>query len=142
MTAADDDDAARLLGQYARRLDDEDFEGWLDLFADDSYYSVIHHAEFAKGSNFVIVGEKKEKLRQRVLAAAEEDRRRSTHLVTGIEAENNSAIANFALLRNGALTFAGRYLVEFETKGGATKINRCTVVLDNDVIEDVVFMPI
>lgn len=136
------DDAARLLGRYARRLDDEDFEGWLDLFADDSYYSVIHHTDFAKGNNFVIVGEKKEKLRQRVLAAAEEDRRRSTHLLTGIEADNGAAIANFALLKDGALIFAGRYLVEFTGRNGTTKINRCTVVLDNAVVEDVVFMPI
>jgi 3-phenylpropionate/cinnamic acid dioxygenase small subunit len=136
------DKAARLLGQYARRLDDEDFEGWLDLFAENSYYSVIHHKEFTKGTNFVIVGEKKEKLRQRVLAAAEEDHRRSTHLLSGIEAKNSSAIANFALLKDGALIFAGRYLLEFATENGVTKIHRCTVVLDNAVIEDVVFMPI
>jgi 3-phenylpropionate/cinnamic acid dioxygenase small subunit len=135
-------DAARILGNYARRLDDEDFEGWLDLFSEDSYYSVIHHKEFAKGSNFVIVGEKKDKLRQRVLAAAEEDHRRSTHLLTGIEAVNNSAIANFALLKEGALVFSGRYLVEFSNGNGATKINRFTVVLDNAIVEDVVFMPI
>jgi 3-phenylpropionate/cinnamic acid dioxygenase small subunit len=135
-------EAARILGNYARRLDDEDFEGWLNLFSEESYYSVIQHEEFAKGSNFVIVGEKKEKLRQRVLAAAEEDHRRSTHLLTGIEAENDSAIANFALLKDGALVFSGRYLVEFSNGNGATKINRFTVVLDNAIVEDVVFMPI
>lgn len=134
--------AVRILNSYARRLDDEDFQGWLDLFAEDSYYSVIHHTEFAKGSNFVIVGEKKDKLRQRVLAAAEEDCRRSTHLLTGIEAVDNSAIANFALLKEGALVFSGRYLVEFSEENGVTKINRFTVVLDNAIVEDVVFMPI
>lgn len=133
---------ARIMGAYARRLDDGDFEGWLSLFADDAYYSVIHHADHAKGNNFVIVGEKKEKLRQRVLAAAEEDRRRTTHLLTGIEVENGTAIANFALLRDGALTFAGRYLMEFAGDGDALTIRRCTVVLDNAVINDVVFMPI
>jgi len=135
-------DAARILGNYARRLDDENFEGWLDLFSENSYYSVIHHTEFAKGSNFVIVGEKKDKLRQRVLAAAEEDRRRSTHLLTGIEDVNNSTIANFALLKEGALVFSGRYLVEFAKEKGETKINRFTVVLDNAIVQDVVFMPI
>ena len=145
MSASVSNEVRDLFDRYVRFLDDERYDEWLDLFASDAYYGVITHRDWSQGTNYVIVGERKPKLAERVRAGAREDIYRKMHLLTAITpmpGEPGAAVANFALFKNSVATFCGRYLVGFEGTGEAMRIAKWMVVLDSDTVVDTVFLPI
>ena len=146
MSASVSTEVRDLFDRYVRFLDDERYDEWLDLFADDGYYGVITHRDYALDTNYVIVGERKSKLADRVRSGARLDRHRRLHLLTAVTRSRAGpgpdATANFALFRNGVPTFCGRYLAWLSEAGGGLRIRKWMVVLDNDPISEVVFLPI
>ena len=145
MSASVSNEVRDLFDRYVRFLDDERYDEWLGLFANDAYYGVITHRDWSQGTNYVIVGERKPKLAERVRAGAREDIYRKMHLLTAITpmpGEAGAAVANFALFKNSAATFCGRYLAWFEGSGDAMRIAKWMVILDSDTVVDTVFLPI
>lgn len=137
-----------LFTAYVRRLDDRQFEPWLDLFADPGDYAIIRHADHLRQNSLLVIGENKEQLRNRIKLGATIDRSMRVHLLSGIAAVGGTdaalaATANFALLRDGAITYAGRYDLMLEADGAkGWKIRRCLVVLQNDVMPETLYLPI
>ncbi len=135
-----------LFDAYAAALDNRRFDDWLALFHEDAYYGVIRHEDFVKGNNLVALGEDTTKLRARLEAGQEVDRDLRLHFLSAVEVVAVSATldarANFFMLRNGIPSLAGRYRMELVRLDGGLKIKRCMVVLDRDVINEPIYLPI
>lgn len=135
----------KLFDDYVRFLDDERYDEWMGLFAEDAYYGVLTHRDYARGTNYMIVGERKSKLAERVKAGSVSDLYRKMHLLTAVSklpGETDAAVANFALFKNSVPTFCGRYLAWFDGAAGNLRIRKWLVVLDSDTVVDTVFLPI
>jgi len=135
-----------LFARYVRDLDDRRFAAWLELFADDAFYAVIRHEDHLKSNNLLVIGETKQKLRHRVEVGAEVDREMRVHLLTGIEFERAgtrlTASANFAVLRDAAITYAGQYRFDLVEIDGALKIARCLIVVENNRLPELLYLPL
>lgn len=139
-------EVSELLDAYISALDERRFDDWIALFTDDAYYGVIRHEDFDKGNNLVTLGEDMPKLRARLEAGREVDRDMKLHFVSAVQTgEDNGAVAasaNFFVLRNGTPSLAGRYRLQLVRKDGGLKVQRCMVVLDRDVIDEPIYLPI
>lgn len=136
----------------AARLDAEDLEGWLDLFAAESEYEITAHgpeirADMAwwKSDRDALAG---------MLAEVREhvrDPGRRLHVVAPLSAEpagdRASALSHFAILRtapdgHSAVYAAGRYDDILVREGGRWLYRRHRVVLDTRMLEPFTHLPL
>jgi len=130
------------IDEYVCALDERRGQDWLALFADDGYYAVLRHTEYVTGNNVLIIGEDMKRLRGRIASGFERDRRRTVHSVSGVRGDATRCRAAFALWSDGLPMYAGRYEMELVSVEGQLRIRKCTVVLDNDIIESPIYNPI
>jgi 3-phenylpropionate/cinnamic acid dioxygenase small subunit len=139
-------EVAALFDLYVTYLDENRFEEWLELFTDDCYYSMILRRDHVKGTNLVAIGEDKRSLRGRIEVGQTVERDFRTHLLTGTRLDemgaNIVASANFAVVRKGAISCSGRYKMALVRESGTLKITQCTAVLNNEVIEGTIYLPV
>jgi anthranilate 1,2-dioxygenase small subunit len=138
----------RLIHRAARLADDQDFLGWMNLFADDGEYSAITNENLKyKGLRlFRDVG--RAALHQRVaflLGLWQVPRAKSTHLVANIEVsagegpDEASAVSNYLIARTGELEHtklhaAGRYQDRFVRQDGAWRFKERLVIVDSNLL--------
>lgn len=134
----------QLIEQYVSTLDRREFDEWLGLFTADGYYALIREVELRQDNNVVLIGEDMKRLRGRVSSGLERDLRRTVHMISGVRIAQggDEASAAFALWYDGVATYAGRYLFKLEQTGAGPLIRHVTVVLDNDMIHQPIYMPI
>jgi len=133
-----------LIEQYVATLDRREFDVWLGLFTADGYYAVIREVELRQDNNVVLIGEDMKRLGGRISSGRERDLRRTVHMISGVRVAQGGeeASAAFALWYDGISTYAGRYLFKLERGGAGPRIRHVTVVLDNDMIHQPIYMPI
>jgi 3-phenylpropionate/cinnamic acid dioxygenase small subunit len=140
--------AGRFFEEYTRALDDRRFGEWLDLFADDAYYGIIRHEDLRRDNDLYVLGETMVKLRARVKMGGELDPQMQVHLLSGVRVDEAAGAAlrvsaNFALIRDTYISYAGQYRVELHCPAdGTPKIRRCIVVISNDRPSDLFYLPI
>jgi 3-phenylpropionate/cinnamic acid dioxygenase small subunit len=148
MTDDDIKELDDLVYSYARLLDEERFEEWLDLFTDDCFYGVQLYEHFRGGLGFYLNGgEGKNSLRRRIEAYEGVPLPKTLHILSNLQVElpepdNCAAAAYFAIYRNGALCFVGQYRHELVHKDGRWRIHSAVAVLDGAPVEDVIAVPI
>lgn len=139
-------DVGDFLDRYATLLDERNFDQWLDLFTDDCYYTLILHEDYVKETNMVAIGEDKAKLAGRIEVGQNVERLQTTHLLSAVKVEEREArvqaASNFAVIRRGAIYAWGRYHMALVRRDGDFKIERCTAVLNNDVISGTIYLPV
>ena len=144
--AATRQDVRELFDDYVTYLDENRFDEWLGLLTDDCYYMMLLHQDYVKGTNMVAIGEDKRRLAGRIEVGQTVERDLRTHLLTAVRVDGAgpelSAAANFAVLRKGAVSCSGRYHMTLVRQGGALKIKRCTAVLNDDVIQGTIYLPV
>ncbi len=135
---------AELVDTYIAALDQRHFDEWLGLHAGDGYYAVLRRIEFNTGSNLLLVGEDMKRLRGRISSGETRDQRRTVHVVGWVRAEQPAltASAAFALWMDGIPAYAGTYEFQLTTAGAALRLQKCTVVLDNQLIKEPIYLPI
>jgi 3-phenylpropionate/cinnamic acid dioxygenase small subunit len=137
-----------LFGEYVRALDDRRFDDWLALFSEQAFYGVIRHADHLSGNHLFILGESKDKLRNRIEMGMELDKAMQIHLLTGIRTHEESggrilASANFAVLRGSLVGYSGQYQLELSREAGRPpKITRCCAIVANDRPTELLYLPI
>jgi 3-phenylpropionate/cinnamic acid dioxygenase small subunit len=135
-----------LFDRYVTLLDEKRYDEWLDLFTDDGYYAMILHDDYVKENNMTAIGEDKARLAGRIEVGRQVERDLRTHLLTAVRVreagETIRASSNFAVLRNAELSCAGRYHMDLVRRDGDLKIERCTAVLDNDVLHETFYLPV
>jgi hypothetical protein len=109
-------EASDLLDRYVTCLDERRFDEWLDLFADDAFYSMLLHKDYVQDTNMLAIGEDKKRLAGRIEVAQGIERDLVTHMLTAVTAEEAKdgaaavrASANFAVIRKGAIHCSGRW---------------------------------
>ncbi len=139
-------EVAELFDLYVTYLDENRFDEWLALFTDDCYYTMILHRDYVKDNNLVAIGEDKRRLAGRIEVGRTVERDLRTHLLTGVRIDETGpetlASANFAVLRKGAINCSGRYKMTLVREDGAFRIKRCTAVLNNEVIQGTIYLPV
>lgn len=132
------------IDEYVCALDERRGQDWLSLFVDDGYYAVLRQAEYATGNNVLLIGEDMKRLKARVASGFERDKRRTVHTVSGVrgDADGTHCRAAFALWSDGLPSYAGRYEMSLASTEGGLRIQKCTVVLDNDIVESPIYNPI
>ncbi len=135
---------AELMDEYASALDMRRGDDWLTLFASTGYYAVLRRIEYVEGNNVLLVGEDMKRLRARMSSALERDRRSTVHMLGGIRGNEADmrCTAAFALWFDGLPVYAGRYEIQLCREEGQLRIAKCSVVLDNKVVEAPVYFPI
>jgi 3-phenylpropionate/cinnamic acid dioxygenase small subunit len=140
------EEIADLLARYVTLLDERQFDEWLELFTESSYYTLILHEDYVKGNNMVAIGEDKPRLAGRIEVGRNVERDRTTHLLTatmgGDDGGEITASSNFAVVRKGAIFAWGRYYLTLARSTAGLKIERCTAVLNNDVIAGTIYLPV
>lgn len=133
-----------LLDEFILTLDRREFDAWLALFTADGYYAVLREVELRKGNNVVLIGEDMKRLRGRVSSGVDRDLRRTVHMVSGLRVadDGGEASASFALWYDGISTYAGRYQFVLAGEGPALRLKHVTVVLDNEMIHQPIYLPI
>jgi 3-phenylpropionate/cinnamic acid dioxygenase small subunit len=146
MTSTCKELAADLFDRYVTSLDERRFDEWLDLFADDAFYSMMLHKDYVRDTNMLAIGEDKKRLAGRIEVGQGVERDLVTHMVSAVTAREEgsrvSAAANFAVIRKGAIHCSGRYHVDLVREGADLKIGRCVVVLNNEVIQGTIYLPV
>jgi 3-phenylpropionate/cinnamic acid dioxygenase small subunit len=138
----------QLIHRAARLADDQDFLGWMDLFADDGEYSAITNENLKyKGLRlFRDIG--RAALHQRVaflMGLWQVPRAKTTHLVGNVEVtagespDEASATSNFIVARTAEvehtkLHAAGRCHDRFVRQGGAWRIKERLLVIDSNLL--------
>lgn len=140
-------DVADLLDRYAAFLDERRFAEWLGLFTDDCYYTMILREDYVKATNMVAIGEDKIRLAGRIDVGQNVERKFTTHLFSGLTVEEEDearvrASCNFAVIRGGGVFCWGRYHMSLARKPSELRIERCTAVLNNDVISGTIYLPV
>jgi 3-phenylpropionate/cinnamic acid dioxygenase small subunit len=137
---------AELFDLYVTYLDENRFDEWLNLFTDDCYYTMILHRDYVKDTNLVAIGEDKRRLAGRIEVGRTVERDLRTHLLTGVRIDEAGpeiiASANFAVLRKGTISCSGRYKMTIVRENGALRVKRCTAVLNNEVIQGTIYLPV
>ncbi len=133
-----------LVDDYTTLLDARQGQEWLSLFASDGYYAVLRRMEHEEGNNVLIVGEDMKRLRGRISSALERDLRNSVHMHSGVRAnrDNMTCTATFALWSDGLPVYAGRYEFQLTYEEDRLLIKKCTVILDNKIVESPIYFPI
>ncbi len=138
----------RFFTRYVRCLDEQRYQQWLDLFADDCFYGVIRYEDHKKQSDFFIVGESKDKLRVRLKLGNDTDARMRVHLISAIgiddERKDGATVsANFAVFCDDGLLYSGRYRIDLLHDGEhSQKIKRCVAVIANNQPNELFYLPI
>ena len=143
------EEAADLFDRYVTCLDERRFDEWLDLFTEDAYYSMLLHKDYVQDTNMLAIGEDKKRLAGRIEVAQGIERDLVTHMLTAVTAEETKdagaavrSAANFAVIRKGAIHCAGRYRLELARTAAGPRIRRCVVVLNNEVINGTIYLPV
>jgi len=130
-------------------LDNRKFADWIAAFAEDGYYEVVQRSNFERNDNLLIVGEDLKRLKARLVSGEKLDPRHSVHMLFGAQCSPEgggngkvSVSSNFAVWRDGVPSFAGKYRLELRCKDSEIKISRWTVVLDNKIITETIYLPI
>jgi len=133
-----------LVDDYVAALDARRFDDWLGLYAEGGYYAVLRRVEHEADNNVVLVGEDMKRLRGRVSSGAQRDKRRMVHMIGWVRGDQTSstATAGFALWLDGTPAYAGQYEMTLANGDGRLRIQRCTVVLDNPMIREPIYLPI
>ncbi|MAO93569.1 MULTISPECIES: hypothetical protein [unclassified Hwanghaeella] len=137
--------ARLLLDRYISALDQRDFQAWLNLYHPEGFYAVLRRTEYETGNNVLLVGEDLRRLRARFESGESRDKRRMLHSIAWIVEgkEEGSILAGFTLWLDGRPSNCGCYEMRLvQDDQGQMKIRRCTVILDGDVIQDTVYLPI
>lgn len=145
MQQADFDKAvASIMQTYIRLLDQNSFDEWLGLFAEDGYYSVLRDIEYKDGDNVLLIGEDMRRLTARIESGRTRDLRRRMHAIcwTHANAAELTAQAGFMVWLNGRPSTCGRYELRFSVTDGNLAIRNCTAVLDTIDILDTIYLPI
>lgn len=139
-------EVAELFDLYVTYLDENRFDEWLSLLTDDCHYTMILHRDYVNDTNLVAIGEDKRRLAGRIEVGRTVERDLRTHLLTGVRIDDAgpeiSASANFAVLRKGAISCAGRYKMMLVRESGVLRIKLCTAVLNNEVIQGTIYLPV
>ena len=139
-------EAADLFDRYVTCLDERRFEEWLDLFAEDAFYSMLLHKDYVLDNNMLAVGEDKKRLAGRIEVGQGVERDLVTHMVSAVFAREKGAgveaSANFAVIRRSAILCSGRYHFELVRTGDDLSIRRAVVVINNDVIQGTIYLPV
>jgi 3-phenylpropionate/cinnamic acid dioxygenase small subunit len=139
-------DVRDLFDDYVTYLDESRFDDWLGLFTDDCAYTMLLHRDYVKDTNMVAIADDKRRLAGRIEVGKTVERDLRTHFLTAVRVAHAGpeirASANFAVLRKGAVACSGRYHMTLLRAGGDLKIKRCTVVLNDDVIQGTIYLPV
>lgn len=140
-------EAEALLFREAALLDEGDFDGWLELFAEDATYWIPSGSDDLDPSREVsIVYDRLPQLRERVwrlqsgMAYAQEPRSRTSHLVGNIVVEADeprlqvrSAFLVSEFRRDRQYSHAGRYRHELRrTDAGLAIVLKKVELINND----------
>ena len=132
-----------LVEDYISTLDNREFDAWLDLYGEDGYYAVLRRVEQDAQNNLVLVGEDMKRLRARVQSGARRDLRRTVHTIGWVRGLSEaSGNAGFALWIDGVPAYAGEYRFEVATTPAGMRLRKCTVIIDNAMIRQPIFVPI
>ena len=138
----------RFFADYVRLLDDKQFEQWLNLFLEDSFYGVIRYEDHQKDTDFYIVADSKDKLRVRVKLGVDTEGRMQVHLITGPRIDDAkdgvvNASCNFAVFCENIVLYSGQYKVVLATKDDASlKIKRCLAIIANQQPNELFYLPL
>lgn len=137
-----------LLHREAALLDARDFDGWLELFADDATYWIPSNSdELDPRAQVSIVYERRAQLQERVwrlgsgIAYAQEPQSRTTHLVSNVEVldhddehvEAASAFVVAEFRRERRFLHAGRSSYRLRrAPGGLLIVLKKVALIDND----------
>jgi 3-phenylpropionate/cinnamic acid dioxygenase small subunit len=140
-------DVADLLDRYIALLDERRFTEWLELFTDQSYYTMILREDYAKNTNMLAIGEDKIRLAGRIEVGQNVERAFTTHLLSGLTIDEEGAASlrascNFAVIRSGGIVCWGRYHISLVRLRNELRIERCTAVLNNNVIRGTIYLPV
>jgi 3-phenylpropionate/cinnamic acid dioxygenase small subunit len=138
----------QLIHRAARLADDQDFLGWMNLFADDGEYSAITNENLKYQGLRLFRDVGRAALHQRVaflMGLWQVPRAKTTHLVGNIEVsagespDEASAISNFIVARTGEvehtkLHAAGRCQDRFVRQGGAWRFKERLVIIDSNLL--------
>ncbi len=133
------------LYRYISAVHVRDFQAWLKVYHPEGFYAVLRHTEYETGNNVLLVGEDLRRLRARFESGESRDKRRMLHSIAWIVEgkEEGSILAGFTLWLDGRPSNCGCYEMRLvQDDQGQMKIRRCTVILDGDVIQDTVYLPI
>jgi salicylate 5-hydroxylase small subunit len=137
-----------LIHRAARRSDEQDFLGWMDLFTDDGEYSAITYENLRQKGLRLFRDVGRTALHERVaflMGLLQVPRGKTVHLVSNIEVSDGetgaeaSAVSNFIVARTGELEHtklhaAGRYLDRFERGDDGWRIKSRLVVVDSNML--------
>ena len=131
-----------------RALDDRRFAEWLALFSDDAFYGIIRHEDDRRDDHLFVLGESMDKLRARVGMGADLDQEMQVHLLSAIRLDEAAgevikASANFVVIKDARITYAGQYRAELHClAGGVPRIRRLIAVITNDRPAELLYLPI
>lgn len=133
---------------YGERLDQRDFERWLELFAAEGTYQVILRSNHERGEPLFLIDEELVRLRRRIKSYAGDLLPATLHLmgritVDAVDAGRAQARVPGLVLRRGEPVFAGRYFFNAaRNDAGKWLIERVLLVLENENIADEIQVPI
>lgn len=131
---------------YVRSLDDRAFEAWLSLLDDDAFYAVVRYEDHLKDNKLWVLGETKDKLQHRIEAGLDVEYDLRIHIITGVRVDSADdtvkASANFVVVRDAKVTYAGQYHFELIEAGDSLKLKRALVVVQNDKLPEIIYVPI
>jgi 3-phenylpropionate/cinnamic acid dioxygenase small subunit len=137
-----------LIYRSFRLLDDQQYDEWLGLIAEDIEYVVSTAGSRQRGEQLKVVHDNRDRLKGRIQAIredwhAEKPSTHTLHLVTNLEiilessdaAVVHSCFMVFATRREKQDGFAGRYYDKLRKVRGEWRIWRRTAVLESDLID-------
>ena len=145
-----------LNAEYARRLDDDELEGWPELFSEPCVYSITSQDNYAlKRPVGVIYADSQAMLRDRVASLRQAnvyERQRYRHLLGmphlrgngGGEISAETPFAVYRIMRDGRTdVFAtGRYVDKLRRDGDGLSFAQRLVVCDSSLFDTLVAIPL
>ena len=144
----DDPKLLQIMVSYARYLDEQQFDAWLDLFSRGAVYRVLIRANYDRGENFYLINDDVEALRKRIEAYKDQPQPGTLHLLSNHEVATAEPEAqhiehllrsNTVILRQGELAFGGTYRVRIDRNA---KIKEVVFTLAETVITREIPLPI
>jgi anthranilate 1,2-dioxygenase small subunit len=144
--------ALQFYAGYARLLDDERFDDWVALFAEDGSYEVLPRENVDAGLPLPLIRcRTKDHLRDRILSLQEANIyniHTDRHLVTNVVITGaDSAEADFAVFQTdqegeSRLFGIGRYRTVLVREDGALRIRAQTAILDTAAVPTLLATPL
>lgn len=144
---ADERAITALIYKAARLADDQDYLGWMNLFAEDGIYSAITFENRRDNGLYLFRDVGRQMLHMRaafLLGMWQVPRGKTTHMVANLEFEalddqTAKCVSNFIIARTGELEMtklhaAGRYYDTFAQIDGAWRFKSRDVVVDTNIL--------